>query len=105
MSEHAIGEYAEGIPWQLLAPYRGSLYSGCHIPVCEHIRWRGEWVDKLRSDGSIYGREREFELPAAAVCLNEAGHNCTILCVECLDAARAAAQPSVKSESPSPAPG
>lgn len=94
MSDHDLGEYAEGMPWQLHTPYRASLYSGGRLPtVCEHIRWLGEWIDKHRSDGAVYGREREYELPAAAVCLNEGGYNFTVLCIACVDAARADVQP------------
>lgn len=80
------GECAEGMPWKLIIPYES--YTIGDLP-CRHAVPQGAREAQLRPDGSVWGYQQRFVLSRGiARCLNEAGHNCTELCLECLDEAR-----------------
>jgi hypothetical protein len=87
--EIEAGEYWEGLPWKLIIPYEENFV--VETKLCKHAVLKGEAVAQLRSDGSIWGHRQSFVLPhGVAQCKNEAGHNGTALCLDCLDEARAA---------------
>lgn len=86
--EFKSGEYWEGMPWKLIIPYESSSMNP--EEVCRHAVLIGEPRPQTRSDGSIWGYKQAFVLTLGIVqCKNEAGHNGTGLCLECLDEARA----------------
>ena len=91
------GEYAEDMPWELVIPY---TYDGSveYTKPCPHLVWTGDPVPQYRHDGTVFGHKRQYTLPGVAICMNEGGHNCTILCLGCLDDARRSATPPARQE-------
>ena len=88
-----VGEYAERIPWELEIPYWGSTNDGVES-LCPHAIVLGDPIPQYRTDGSMWGRKLNYQLPAGMIqCENEAGCNHTLLCIACLDEARNAHEP------------
>lgn len=90
------GDHCEKYPWEYHRPYLTCTYGynvdSANSAPCPHVTWTGEVEAKKRPDGSIYAYERPYSVPEAALLLNEAGHNCTVLCLLCADVVRRSPQ-------------
>jgi hypothetical protein len=81
------GEFAEGYPWVLHAPYVSTLDPNAELP-CKHCQWTGPARVMNRFPGVPSYSDRPYSCPEVAECKNEAGYNGTLLCLRCADEAR-----------------
>jgi hypothetical protein len=93
-AEIKSGDHGDEKAWEYHKPYtsttRGSQEADVNRAPCKHVTWIGEAYGKKRTDGSVYGYERQYSIPEAAILFNEGGYNSTVLCLLCADEARAA---------------
>lgn len=74
----AIGEYAEGMGWQVLQDY--IHLNVCETPICPHAEYLGE-AKYYEGDSRVY---KLYRLKRAIKAYNEGGYNCTLMCVDCV---------------------
>jgi hypothetical protein len=77
-----VGEFAEGMPWRFVANVEHTASDVSPCPHCINVR---PSPPQRRADGSIWNAGYlSWTIPLAIEASNEAGHNQTLVCAQCV---------------------
>jgi hypothetical protein len=78
------GEYCEGMEWTIELDETFQKDSRYPSNVCEHAIVVEADVPQYREDGSCWAKMTTYRVPRLVRAFNEAGHNSTAVCVDCI---------------------
>lgn len=82
--EVKLGCYCEDYPWQILENEEFERNADSLGTTCKHAIVISENIPKFRNDGSIYGHYTTHRVPRIVRAFNEAAHNSTAVCLDCI---------------------
>lgn len=76
-----VGEFAEGMPWSIEFDYE---FEGGGVTPCQHCVNVRPAPERRRRDGTVWNEgHKSWTVPRMINALNEAGHNGTLVCLDC----------------------